>query len=216
MKRFSLLALGLVFAAALAATASAQPAGVPAQTAVPTPGKVVWLDSAAFGDDKEGITKYIQAQKSVEVELKPMSDELKGIQTQLQTLSTEIESLQKQANGGNPAVNQQAIAKQIQDKTDQGQALQRSFEFKQKDAQARYQKRVGEVLGPIQQQIAVSLREYAKSKGFTVVLDIAVMAGDQQTPSSILYLDPSADVTKDFIVFFNRTGGAATATATKP
>ena len=215
MKRVSLLALGLVFAAAFAATASAQPAGVPAQTAVPTPGKVVWLDSAAFGDDKEGITKYIQAQKSVETELAPLSSELKGIQTQLQTLQTEIESLQKQATT-NPAANQQALAKQIQDKTDQGQTLQRTFEFKQKDAQARYQKRVGEVLGPIQQQIAVSLRDYAKSKGFTVVLDIAVMAGDQQTPSSILYLDPSADVTKDFIVYFNKTGGAATATATKP
>jgi Skp family chaperone for outer membrane proteins len=216
MKRVSLLALGLVFAAACAVSASAQPAGVPAQTAAPIPGKVVWLDSSAFGDDKEGISKYIQAQKSLEGEVKPKSDELKTIQTQLQTLQTEIENLQKQANGANPAVNVNAIAKQIQDKTDQGQTLQRSFEFKQKEAQAYYQKRAGEVLGPIQQAIATSLREYAKSKGFTVVLDIAVMAGDQQTPSSILYLDPSADVTRDFITYFNRTGGAATAATTKP
>jgi len=216
MKRVSLLALGLVFAAACAMTASAQPAGVPAQTAAPIPGKIVWLDSSAFGDDKEGIAKFIQAQKSLETEMKPLADSLKTIQTQLQTLQTEIENLQKQANGANPAVNTQAIAKQIQDKTDQGQALQREFEFKQKDAQARYSKRQGEVLGPIQQQIATSLRDYAKTKGFTVVLDIAVMAGDQQTPSSILYLDPSADVTRDFITYFNKTGGAATATTTKP
>jgi len=215
MKRVSLLALGLVFAAAFAVTASAQPAGVPAQTAVPTPGKIVWLDSAAFGDDKEGIQKYIQAQKSLETEMKPLADALKGIQTQLQTLQTEIENLQKQGTT-NPAANQQALAKQIQDKSDQGQALQREFEFKQKDAQARFAKRQGEVLGPIQQQIAMSLKDYAKTKGFTVVLDIAVMAGDQQTPSSILYLDPSADVTKDFITYFNKTGGAATAATTKP
>ena len=215
MKRVSLLALGLVFAAAFALSASAQPAGVPVQTAAPIPGKVVWLDSSAFGDDKEGIQKYIQAQKSLETEVKPKADELKGIQTQLQTLSTDIENLQKQANA-NPAANQQALAKQIQDKTDQGQALQRQLDFKQKDAQAYYQKRAAEVLGPIQAQIANSLKEYAKSKGFTVILDIAVMAGDQQTPSSILYLDPSADVTRDFIAYFNKTGGAATATTTKP
>jgi Skp family chaperone for outer membrane proteins len=215
MKRVSLLALGLVFAAACAVTASAQPAGVPAQTAAPSAGKVVWLDSSAFGDDKEGIQKYIQAQKSLDAEVKPRGDKLKGIQTQLQTLQTDIENLQKQATS-NPAVNQQAIAKQIQDKTDQGQTLQRQFEFEQKDAQAYYQKRAGEVLGPIQQQIAGSLREYAKAKGFTVILDIAAMAGDQQTPSAILYLDPSADVTRDFITYFNKTGGAATATTTKP
>ncbi|HEY2846267.1 MAG TPA: OmpH family outer membrane protein, partial [Pyrinomonadaceae bacterium] len=74
-----------------------------------------------------------------------------------------------------------------------------------------------DVLGPIQTQIANSLKDYAKARGFTVILDIAVMAGDgQQTPSSILYLDPSADVTKDFITYFNKTGGAATATTTKP
>jgi Skp family chaperone for outer membrane proteins len=215
MKRVSLLAVGLVFAAACGITASAQPAGVPAQTAAPIPGKVVWLDSSAFGDDKQGIQKYIQAQKSLETEVKPKSDELKSIQTQLQGLQTDIENLQKQGTT-NPAANQQALAKQIQDKTDQGQTLQRSFEFKQKEAQAYYQKRAAEVLGPIQQAIANSLKEYAKSKGFTVVLDIAVMAGDQQTPSSILYLDQSADVTKDFITYFNRTGGAATATTTKP
>jgi len=216
MKRVSLLALGLVFAAAGAFGVSAQPAGVPAQTAAPIPGKIVWLDSSAFGDDKEGISKFIQAQKSLETEVKPKADELKSIQTQLQTLQTEIENLQKQASS-NPAIKQETIAKQIQDKTDQGQTLQRSFEFKQKEAQAYLAKRQGEVLGPIQQAIANSLREYAKSKGFTVVLDIAVMAGDgQQVPSSILYLDPSADVTKDFITFFNKTGGAATATTTKP
>lgn len=215
MKRVSLLAIGLVFAAACALSVSAQPGGVPVQAAVPTPGKVVWLDSAAFGDDKEGIQKYIQAQKSLETEMKPLSDELKGLQTQLQGLQTDIENLQKQATT-NPAANQQALAKQIQDKTDQGQSLQRTFEFKQKDAQARLAKRQGEVLGPIQQAIGNSLRDYAKAKGFTVVLDIAVMAGDQQTPSSILYLDPSADVTKDFIAYFNKTGGAATATTTKP
>src|SRR4051794_18232482 len=108
MKRFSLLALGLVFAAACAVTASAQPAGVPVQTAAPSAGKVVWLDSIAFGDEKEGIQKYIQAQKSLETEMTPLSNELKSIQTQLQTLSTEIENLQKQATT-NPAANQQAI-----------------------------------------------------------------------------------------------------------
>jgi Skp family chaperone for outer membrane proteins len=216
MKRVSLLALGLVFSAACALSAAAQPAGVPVQTAAPIPGKVVWLDSSAFGDDKQGIQKYIQAQKSLEAEVKPKADELKGIQTQLQTLSTDIENLQKQANA-NPAANTAALAKQIQDKTDQGQALQRSLDFKQKDAQAYYQKRAGEVLGPIQQAIAGSLRDYAKTKGFTVILDIAVMAGDgQQQPSSILFLDPSADVTRDFITYFNKTGGAATATTTKP
>ena len=216
MKRVSLLALSLVFAAAFAVGVSAQPAGVPVQPVAPSAGKVVWLDSAAFGDEKEGIQKYIQAAKSLQAELKPKQDELDGIDRQLQTLQTDIENLQKQATS-NPAANQTAIAKQIQDKQDQGQALLRQKDFKQKDAQAYLTKRRQEVLGPVEMLIGNAISSYAKAKGFTVVLDIAIMGGDgQQIPNSILYLDPSADVTKDFITYFNKSAGAATATTTRP
>ncbi|HTH50635.1 MAG TPA: OmpH family outer membrane protein [Pyrinomonadaceae bacterium] len=211
MKRVSLFALGLIFAAVFAASASAQPGGVAAAV---TPGKVVWLDSGAFGDDKNGIAKYVQAQKSIENEMTPRTTKLKGYQTQMQTLQTDIANLQKQAET-NPAADKTALARQIQEKTDQGQSLQRQFEFEQKDAQAYYAKRAGEILSPISQQIMKSLSEYAKAKGFTVILDISVMAGDGQSPGSLLYLDPSADITKDFISYFNKSG-AATATTTKP
>lgn len=209
MKRVGLLALGLMFTAVFAASASAQPGAVPAAVAA---GKVVWLDSGAFADDKEGISKYVQAQKALETEMAPKTAELKTLQTQMQTLQDDIEKLQK-TPAGVPAAN---VQRQIQEKTDQGQGLQRQFEFKQKDAQAYYSKRAAEVLSPISQQIMKSLSDYAKAKGFTVILDIAVMAGDGQSPGSLLYLDPSADITKDFISYFNKGAGAATATTTKP
>jgi Skp family chaperone for outer membrane proteins len=210
MKRVGILALGLVFSAVFAASTFAQPGTVSA----PAAGKVVWLDSTAFGDDKDGIAKYVQAQKSLETEMTPKANELKALQTQMQTLQNDIAGLQKQADT-NPAADKTALARQIQEKTDQGQAKQREFEFKQKDAQAWYSKRSAEVLNPISQQIMKTLSDYAKVKGFTVILDIAVMAGDGQSPGSLLYLDPSADITKDFIAYFNKSG-AATATTTKP
>jgi len=48
--------MSLVFAAVFAGIATAQPGSAAA------PAKIGWIDSSAFGDDKAGISKYIQAE----------------------------------------------------------------------------------------------------------------------------------------------------------
>jgi len=207
MKRVSLLAMSLVFAAVFAGIATAQPGSAAA------PAKIGWIDSSAFGDDKAGISKYIQAQKSIEAEMQPKVTELKNMQTQMQTLQTDIQKLQ--GTPGNVPVDN--VQKQIADKTDLGQKLQRDYEYKQKDAQAFYNRRAAEVLNPVSQQIMLAMKDFAKQKGFSVILDLSALAGDGQTPGALLFFDPTADLTKDFITFFNaRPATAATAAATKP
>ena len=208
MKRVSLLAVSMIFTAIFAGAAMAQPGAAAAVAS----GKIAWVNSAAFESD-QGLTRYVQAQKSIETEMTPRTTKLKGLQTQMQTLQTDIANLQKQAD--NPAANKDALARQIQDKNDQGQALQRQFEFEQKDAQAYYNKRAADLLGPIQQQIGAALEAYAKQKGYSVILDLSALVGDGQNPGALLYVDPTADVTKDFISFFNARP-ATTATTGKP
>jgi Skp family chaperone for outer membrane proteins len=206
MKRVSLLAMSLVFAAVFAGIATAQPGSAAA------PAKIGWIDSGAFGDEKAGISKYVQAQKSIDTEMQPKVTELKNIQTQMQTLQSDIQKLQ-----GTPAsVPAENVQKQIADKTDQGQKLQRDYEYKQKDAQAYYARRAAEVLNPVSQQIMVAMREYAKQKGYSVILDLSALAGDGQTPGALLFFDPTADLTKDFITFFNARPATAATAATKP
>ncbi len=194
-----MLAVSALFAAVFAGSAMAQ---------TPT-GKIGWIITDAFANEKEGITRIVNANKTIETEMRPRATELEGIRNRLKTISDDIQKMQS-----NPAVpvNPTALAA----KQEEGEKLQRDFEYKQKDAQAALQKRNGELLGPIYKQLGDALNEYAKQKGYTVILDVSAMT-PENGPSPILVLDASANITKDFITFFNaRPATTASAATPKP
>jgi Skp family chaperone for outer membrane proteins len=197
MKRVSTLAASFLFAAFFAVTAFGQPA--PAQ-------KIGWIDTGMFADEKDGVTKYVNALKTLDTEMKPRVTELQGIQTRIQSIAAEIQKMT-----GNTAVpvDQKALAA----KQDEGQRLQREGEFKKKEYDAAVERRSNELLGPISADISRAIQDFAKARGYTVILDIDRLG----QAGAILSLDPSANVTKEFITFYNmRPAAAATATATKP
>lgn len=195
MKRISIFAVSFVFAALFSVSAFAQGA------AQPGAGKIGWIESAAFGDEKAGITRYVNALKALDQEMKPRAAELQAMQTKIRTISADLEKMQ--SNPAVPVDQKAAAAKQYE-----GQRLQSELEFKQKEAQAAYAWRREELLAPISGAIFQSLQEYAKTKGYSVVLDISTI-GNADQPSPILVLDPSANITRDFIAYYN---GRATAT----
>ncbi len=207
MKRISTIAVSLVFAAIFAVSAFAQ-TGTPAggQTAAT---KIGWIDTAAFGGDEKGlngVTKYVNALNALDAEMKPRVTELNGIQTKLKTIS---EDLAKMTSNPAVPVDQKAAAA----KQDEGQRLQREFEFKKKEYDAAVEKRSGEVLGPVSAEISRSIQDFAKAKGYAVILDIAALAN----ANAILSLDTSANITKDFITYFNtKPAGTAAVATPKP
>jgi len=194
MTRLSTFAIGLVFAAVFAVSAYGQAA----------PSKIGWIDTGAFGDEKEGVTKYVNALKALDAEMKPQVTALQGMQAKIQAISNEIKE-----KSSNPAVP--VDTKALQAKQDEGLSLQRTFEFKKKEYDAAVEKRSGEVLGPVSADISKAIDAYAKQKGYAVVLDIAALAN----ANAILALDPTANITKDFITYYN-TRPAGTASTAKP
>ena len=204
MKTIRLFAVTLFLTALFAVASFAQ--ATPAQPA--TQGKIAVINTYAFGDDKAGITKYVNAITALNAEFKPIDDELKGMDTRLKGLATEIENLRKLA-----ATNPKAIdEKSAQAKVDEAEKLQRDMKFKSEDAKARYEKRSGAVLGPVLQDIYKAVQEFAKQKGYLMILDISKMA----EADMIMALDEKADVTKEFAVFYNaRPAGTATTVAPK-
>jgi Skp family chaperone for outer membrane proteins len=193
MKRFSFIAVSFVFAAVFASSAFAQA------------GKIGWIDTGAFADEKEGVTKYVNALKALDAEMKPKVTELTGIQTRLKTLSDDLAKMT-----GNSAipVDQKAVAS----KQDEGQRLQREFDFKKKEYDAQVEKRTNDVLGPVSQDISKAIQEYAKLKGYTAILDVDKLA----QAGVIMYLDPAASITKEFVVYYNsKTPATATTAAPK-
>ena len=173
----------------------AAPAFAQGTTAAPG-SKMGWIDTRFFGDDKEGIKRLTAAYTALEREAQPKEQELTGIENRLRSIATEIDNIRKAAAApSGPPVD----PKTITDKQDEGARFQRELEFKKKEYEAFIQKRSNELLGPINQDIVRQISEFAKQKGYAVVFDISKMI----EAGAILHLDATADITKEFITFYN-------------
>lgn len=203
MKRVSLFIISLVFAAFFTVSAAAQNGGA----AQPSPVKIGIINTFAFGDEKAGITKYVNALKAVNTEFNPTQTELDTMSNKLNTLAKEIQVFRDQAATGKVPIDE----KTVQAKVDEAEKLQRDIKFKQEDAKARYEKRQQAVIGPVMQDIGKALQDFAKQKGFTLLFDIA----KDEVGLLLAIGDEKIDVTKDFITFYN-TRPATTATTASP
>jgi outer membrane protein len=205
MKIFRAIA-AVAFVAAISASVLAQtrPAGTPATSAAPTQttanvpdSKIALVDTDAFLDEKQGITKLVTAAKAVEAEFQPRRTELQSLQQQIDKATADLQKVQ--------AVQDPKLSAQQQDKID---TMKKDMQRKGEDAQAAYQKRLQDKLGPVYEDIGKALDAYAKAHGITMVLDVTKIQG-------IVSADGSLDITKAFIVEFN-SKNPATAALTQP
>lgn len=197
MKTFRLIAVSVVFAAIFAVSALAQT----------TAGKIGLINTQAFDDTKAGITKYVAALNSLDTEFKPTFAELQTLATKIQALEKELKDLQAKAQDPNNKIP--IDPKMVNSKAEEYDKLVREFKFKEEDAKARYQRREAAVMGPIRLDIGNAIQEYTKKNGFVLIFD----PSKDQT-GMLLGLDETADVTKQFITFYNARP-ATTATVTK-
>ena len=198
MKRISVIAVLLVFAAVFAVSASAQaPAAAP---------KMAVINTAAF-DGKDGITRYNNAMDSLDKEFGPIQTKLQGYVTRLNALRGEIEKLQKPP--ANVPIDQNALNAKALEYENLGKQAKREEE----DAKVNFERRQASVMGPVLQDIGKAMQDYANQKGYDLILDVAKL----DAANLILAYNPAkVDVTKDFITFYNaRPAGAAT-TGTTP
>lgn len=195
MRKFNIAAVGLLFAAVFSVSAFAQ-AQAPA-------GKIGLIDTGAFLDDKPGagIPKLKTAYNSLNAEFKSVNDELQTLGTQYQQKVDEYNKLKNAAVPSNPQ-DMEAKASAIQD-------LETTIKRKQEDAKNKYDKRQDAVIGPIYTEIGKAINDYAKAKGFAVILDGAKL----EQAGVLLGWDDKYNVTQDFITFYNsqRPGTASTA-----
>jgi Skp family chaperone for outer membrane proteins len=183
----------IVFFAAVSASsvfAQPKPAGTPATTA-PTQSanlpeaKIALVDTDEFLNEKSGIVRLVAAAKKVEGEFLPRRTELQTLQGQIDKMTAD---LQKAAPVQDPKVSAQQ-----QDAIDQ---KKKELQRKGEDAQAAYQKRLQEMLGPVYDEIGKALDVFAKARGITLILDVTKIQG-------IVSASEQLDITKPFISEFN-------------
>src|SRR5215510_11409821 len=204
MKIFRAMAAIAFFAAISAPSVFAQlkPNATPAPTAPAQPAnlpdaKIALVDTDEFLNEKTGILRLVSAAKKVEGEFQPRRTELQGLQSQIDKMTAD---LQKAAPVQDPKVSAQQ-----QDAIDQ---KKKELQRKGEDAQAAYQKRLQEKLGPVYDDIGKALDAFAKAHGITLILDVTKVQG-------IVSADGSLDITKAFITEFN-SKNPATASLTPP
>ena len=201
MKIFRAIAAVACFAAGASPIfAQTRPAGQPAQRPAPQPtapspqtsgvvipdARIALIDSQAFFDEKQGITRLVNAIKRVDKEFEPT-------QTQLQQLQQQEQKAEDDLKKALP-LQDAKVSQQQSDKIDEmKKKLQRDTE----DAQARYQKRIQEVLAPIQEDISKALDTYAKARNISLLLDGAKLG------QAIIMASDALDITRAFIIEFN-------------
>ena len=174
----------------------ARPAATPVVGNASVPdSRIALIDTSMFGDEKNGIYRYVDAAKSVQAEFKTRSDEVLNLQNRINALITEIQTLSKA-----PVVDQ----KTIQAKTQQGETLQAEWKTKKDRLDEDVSKRAEQVIAPISAQIGAAMDQFARQRGVTMTLDISKIL------PAILTAVPAVDLTQAFIADFNsknpRTG----------
>jgi outer membrane protein len=178
-------------------TAPAGPAPAPAQTGNVPETKIALVNTDEFADEKTGITRLVSAMKRVDGEFQPR-------RTELQTLQQQIEKATADLTKAAPVQDQ----KVTQQQSEKIELMKTEFKRKGEDAQAGYQKRLQDVLGPVYDDIGKALDAYAKAHGITLILDVTKIQG-------IVSASESLDITRSFITEFN-SKNPATASLTPP
>ena len=175
------------------AAAAAAPTGGAAGGQVPESSKVAVIFTDAFLDQKSGIARINTLASNLEREFQPRRTELQGMETRIRTLTEDISKTQGVAD-----------PKATQQKVEQLDQLKKDFQRKAEDAQAAYQKRQQEVLGPLQEDIGRALEAYSKQRGISVLIDAS------RVP--LIYAADNLDITRAFIQEYNSKNPATAST----
>jgi len=223
MKRiFSICALvaltGAIAISAIAQTSRPTPTPAPRPAATPAPGprptplpsvvnavvpqsRIALIDTTAFGDEKNGIYRYIDAARAIQSEFKTRTDEIQSLENRLNALGNEIEALMKVV-----PVNQTVV----QAKQQQGQSLQTEYNTKKAKLDEDVGKRYEQVVSPISAQIGAAMDQFAAQRGVTMTLDSSKLL------PVILTAVPAVDLTQAFINEFNSKNPRTAAPVRRP
>jgi len=202
------LAPFVVLAVILSLTAFAQ-SGNAAPTPAPTPAATAAPSRIGLINIQQAIVATNEGQRDME----QLQKKFEPRQAELQKLNSEVEDLKKQLQTQGDKLNDEARVNLQKNLESKQKTLQRNLEDAQNDAQQQQ----GEVFNRIGQKMMGVLEKYAKSNGYSMIVDVS----SPQSP--VLWADlANTDVTKAIVDAYNAQSGvaaptrAATTPAVKP
>ncbi len=160
-----------------------------AQSPAPQAHIAVIAFQAAVGETNEAQRDFADLQKKYE----PKREQLKA-------LSDEVVNLQKQLKSDQDKLSQPDLAKRAKVIADKQKQLKRELE----DTQKSIQDEMEQMMGALSVKVYDVLLDYAKKQGITNIIDTTIQ---QNSAPTVLYADPSSDITKIIIDAYNVKSG---------
>jgi Skp family chaperone for outer membrane proteins len=165
-------------------------AGIQAQAAA---SKIVVVDTAAFFNEQNGITRIITASKTLTTNLASERAKVQAVIQRVEALTKELETIRGNAGRGIPVDE-----KSFQSKMADLESLKREGKFFEDEFNALARKRQNEIVGPVYSDVLRVLGEYVKTKDYGILFDAA-----KDQSGMLLFVSEKFDITKDFIAFYN-------------
>ncbi|MFY9556884.1 MAG: OmpH family outer membrane protein [Blastocatellia bacterium] len=182
----STLALLILGVSAFGQQPAAGTAQKPAAPAALPKGKVAVINTAAF---QEQVDEFKQKIETLNRQFEPRVKEVQGLADKINALETTLKS---QSNVLAPA--------KVAEMTESLEGMKREYQRKGEDLQAEAGRARDKAFEPITGKLGKFAEGYTAKRGIVMLIDLAnaVQSG------MVIWFDPRADVTKDFIVEYNK------------
>jgi outer membrane protein len=124
-------------------------------------------------------------------------------QKEFDVLRGELGQIQDQLQKGGQTLAPEKIAQLQRDMDEKNRRLQRI----QTDVKEEYNADQQRLLVPLEQKMVAIIGQYAKQKGFNIVLD---------TSGPVIFADPAIDITKDILALFDAAPAGPAPAGTAP
>jgi outer membrane protein len=189
--------LALVITALLSLAVFAQPTPQPpaSEGGNGAQGRVAIINMAAF---RVGIGEFKTTLEALNKEFEPTYNELLGLQKQIADLKNKIQTQSKTVQ---PSVASGWM--------EQGAELEKTLKRKSEDYETLFQRRGQEVVTPIMDKINKFFDQYCQRHNIAILLERQVA----ESSNLLVWLQPMADITEDFMKEYNKAHPSATPTA---
>jgi len=169
----------------------------PAAPALLPKGKVCVINTSVFQD-----------------QVKEFKDKIDGLNRQFDPRVKEVQGLADKINALETTIKSQSgvlSAQRIAEMTENLEGMKKDYQRKTEDLQAEAGRARDRALEPVTAKMGKFAEDYTAKRGIVMLIDIAnaVQSG------TVLWYDPRADITQDFINEYNKANPVATATPKK-
>jgi len=201
MKLFKLSVTILALASLAGTSLAQQPAAAaqkPAAPAVLPKGKIAVVNTGLF---QEQVAEFKDKVDSLNRQFEPRVKDVQGLVDRINALETTLKS-----QGGVLA------AARVAEMTENLESMKREYQRKSEDLQADAGRARDRAFEPITGKLGKFAEDYTAKRGIVMLVDI----GNAIQSGTVLWFDPRADVTQDFISEYNKANPVTTAAPKAP